>query len=100
MKKSISFFIFFPFLFFSAQATGWVDSTLFSPKLFIENKGQFNGAPFLPDRFPVLYAVDHRSSKVFFSKNKIVFTLHRVVKDADAYAKFQKEEAKGGPQSQ
>ncbi|MDP1745405.1 MAG: gliding motility-associated C-terminal domain-containing protein [Bacteroidota bacterium] len=77
-----------------AFAGGWVDSTLFSPKLFIENKGQFNNPPFLPAMPPILYAVNHSNTKIFFSNNKIAYTLLKTVKDDEVFRKFQKEEAK------
>ena len=90
----------FSVLLIRAMGSGWVDSTLFSPKLFIENKGQFNRVSFLPSGFSTLFAVNHSKTKIFFSKNKVAFTLVQRVRDEEAFRRFQKEEGKGGPQSQ
>ncbi len=100
MKKILFLIAFLVVALGPASASGWVDSTLFSPKLFIENKGQFNGAPYLRDFPEVLFAMNHPRTKIFFSKNKVAYTLHTCVRDEEAFRKFQKEEGKGGPESQ
>lgn len=99
-KKAILFILFSGIILGSASASGWVDSTLFSPKLFIENKGQFDGAPYLKEFPRVLFAVSHSSSKIFFSKNKIAYTFCQRSRDDEAFAEFIKEEGKNGPEDQ
>lgn len=104
MKKShtilLSLFLFCAPFYTEAQSTstvsaqtGWVDSTLFSPKLFIENKGQFDNAPYLSS-MPILYGVRNGNTKIFFSKNKIAYTLHKTVKNEKIFKEFQREESK------
>ncbi|MFN8117870.1 MAG: gliding motility-associated C-terminal domain-containing protein [Bacteroidia bacterium] len=78
-------------------------------KAFIENKGQFS----IPDAFgnpsPVLFAVDHGGTKIYFTKKGITYTFLESTKkkkderelarerreefrDAESHAKFEKEE--------
>ena len=82
------------------MAGAWVDTTLFAPKLFIENKGQFDNPSYLPSMQNILYAVNHNKTKIFFSNTTIAYTLIQTVKDEKAYKEFQKEEEKGGAESQ
>ncbi len=83
-----------------AIAVAWVDSTLFAPKLFIENKGQFDNPPYLSSMQNILFAVNHNKTKIFFSNNRIAYTLFKTVKDEKAFKEFQRQEAKGGAESQ
>ncbi|MBI4930211.1 MAG: hypothetical protein HY841_05575 [Bacteroidetes bacterium] len=77
-----------------AWSAGWIDSTLFSPKLFIENRGQFDKAPYLKEFPEILFAVNHINTKIFFSSNKIAYTLHQNERDEKAFKEFRKEESK------
>src|SRR5262245_3954097 len=78
----------------SSQALAWTDSTLFSPKLFIENKGQFNNIPYLKQAAPVLFGMNHSHNKIFFSANSLDYVLLRVATDEKAFREFQEEESK------
>lgn len=75
-------------------SSAWVDSTLFSPKLFLENKGQFNNISYLRGMPQPSYAMYHRNTKIFFSTNQIAYTLHRWVHDEAAFAEFLKSKSK------
>lgn len=51
-------------------------------KAFIENKGQFDGRDKLPDS-KILYAVDHSSVQMFFTKKGLTYHLNTRVKNPD-----------------
>ncbi len=99
MKSTFLFYI--AFWFFTSninaqnnKATSW--STKFGyQKAFIENKGQFT----IPDAFgnpsPVLFAVDHGGTKIYFTKKGITYTFletSKKQKDARELERERREE--------
>ena len=110
----LSFYLFlFSFVQLHAQgSTGSSWSANFEyQKAFIENKGQFTIPKEFGNDSPVLYAVDHGGTKIFFTKKGITYTLleaskkqkdqreiererREEFKDPEEFARHEKEEHK------
>ena len=79
-----------------SNSTSW--STKFGyQKSFIENKGQFVLPPSFGNPDPVLFAVDHGGTKIYFTKKGITYTFlvtTKKVKDAREMERERREEYK------
>ena len=95
------FLLFIAFWFFNSNiigqknnATSW--STKFGyQKSFIENKGQYTISDAFGNSSPVLFAVDHGGTKIYFTKKGITYTFletSKKQKDARETERERREE--------
>ena len=98
LQQILTFFIFLS-LTVSIKAQG-NDKTSWSKKFgyqkaFIENKGQFSIPNNLDNSSPVLFAVDHGGTKIYFTKKGITYSLletYKKQKDGREIERERKEE--------
>ncbi len=120
MKTSLRYLLSFAFYFFviaftnvqaQNQLAGSWSKKFEYQKVFIENKGQFSIPNSFGNTSPVLYAVDHGGTKIYFTKKGITYTFleaskkqvderemererKEVFKTPEEFARHEKEEHK------